>query len=49
MFHSFLYDYRKQDSDITIAHSKIIITFLKQHNIIYAILSTIWKNIDDSS
>ena len=47
MFHSFLYDYRKQDSDITIAHSKIIITFLKQHNIISAILSTIWKNIDD--
>ena len=43
MFHSFLYDHRKQDSATTTAHRKRIIELLKQRNIMYAKSITSWK------
>ena len=46
MFHSFLSYDRKQDDATTIAHSKHIIELLKQRNILYSELSTLWENTD---
>ena len=46
MFNLFLYDDIKQDFATTIAHSKYIIEFLKQHKIMSNALSTIWEDTD---
>ena len=46
VFHSFLSNYSKQDSDTTTAHIKHIIECLKQCNIMYDKLLTLLENID---
>ena len=43
VFHLFLYYDRKQDAATAIAHIKRISEFLKQRNIMYTTLSTIWE------
>ena len=44
VFHSFLSDYIKQDADTTTAHSKILISFLKDKEILTSSLIKVWEN-----
>ena len=46
VFHSFLYDDSKQDAATTTAHSKRLISFLKNKQVLTTSLSTIWENTD---
>ena len=43
VFHSLLSDDRKKGSSKNIAHKNCIVELLKQRNIMYNTLSTIWK------
>ena len=45
-FTIFLYDNRKQDAATNTAHSKCLISFLKDKKILTTSLSTIWENTD---
>ena len=47
VFHSFLSDDSKQDAASTTAHSKRLISFLKDKNLLTIPLSTIWTNTGD--
>ena len=42
VFHSFLYDDSKQDADTNTAHSKRLISFLKNQQVLTTSLITIW-------
>ena len=42
VFHSFLYDDRKQGAANTNAHSKRLMSFLKEEKVLTTSLSTIW-------
>ena len=44
VFHSFLSDDSKQDAATTTAHSKLLISLLKNKEVLTTSLSTIWKN-----
>ena len=46
VFHSFLSDNSKQDAATTTAHSKRLISFLKNKQVLTTSLSTIWENTD---
>ena len=46
VFHSFLSDDRKQDAATTTAHSKHLISLLKNKQVLTTSLSTIWENTD---
>ena len=46
VFHYFLSGDSKQDTDNTTAHSKILISLLKNKQVLTTSLSTIWENID---
>ena len=46
VFHSFLSDDSKQDAATTIAHSKRLISLLKNKQVLTTSLSTIWENTD---
>ena len=46
MFNYFLSDYSKQDAATTTAHSKRLISFLKEKTILTTSLSKIWGNND---
>ena len=46
VFHSFLSDDRKKDSDITTAHRNCLIGLLKDQKLLTSTLSTIWENTD---
>ena len=46
VFPSFLSDHSKQDAATTTAHSKRLISLLKEKKIMTAYLSTKWENID---
>ena len=46
LFHSFLSDDRKQDAATTTAHSKRLISLLKNKQVLTTSLSTIWSNTD---
>ena len=46
VFHSFLSDDSKQDAATTTAHSKILISLLKNKKVLTTSLSTIWENND---
>ena len=46
IFHSFLSDYIKQDDATTTAHSKRLISLLKNKQVLTTSLSTIWENTD---
>ena len=47
VFHSFLSDDSKQDAVTTTAHSKKLISLLKDKKVLTTSLSTIWGNTDD--
>ena len=44
VFHSFLSDDSKQDAATTTAHSKLLISLLKNEKVLKTSLSTIWEN-----
>ena len=46
VFHSFLSDGSKQDAATTTAHSKQLISLLKNKQVLTSSLSTIWENTD---
>ena len=46
MFHSFLSDDSKQDASTTTTHSKLLITLLKEKELLKSSLITIWENTD---
>ena len=46
VFHSFLSDDSKQDAATTTAHSKLLISFLKNEKVFKTSLSTIWETTD---
>ena len=46
VFHSFLSDDIKQDSDTTTSYSKRLISLLKDKKVMTTYFSTIWKNTD---
>ena len=46
VFHSFLSDDSKQDAATTTAHSKRLISLLKNKQVLTTSLSTIWENTD---
>ena len=46
VFHSFLSDDSKQDAATTTAHSKRLISLLKNKQVLKTSLSTIWENTD---
>ena len=46
VFHSFLSDNSKQDAATTTAHSKILISFLKNKQVLTTSFSTIWESTD---
>ena len=46
VFHSFLSDDSKQDAATTTAHSKRLISLLKNEKVLKTSLSTIWENTD---
>ena len=46
VFHSFLSDDSKQDAATATAHSKRLISFLKEKQVLTTSLSTIWENTD---
>ena len=46
VFHSFLSDDSKQDAATTTAHSKRLISFIKNKQVLTTSLSTIWENTD---
>ena len=46
VFHSFLSDHRKQDAATTTAHSKLLISLLKNKQVLTTSLSKIWENTD---
>ena len=46
VFHSFLSDNSKQDAATTTAHSKRLISLLKNKQVLTTSLSTIWENTD---
>ena len=45
VFHSFLSDDSKQDSDTTTAHRKRLILLLKEKQLLTTSLSTIWEKL----
>ena len=47
VFHSFLTDNSKQYASTTTAHRKLLISFLKNKQVLTASLCTIWENTDD--
>ena len=49
VFHSFLSDDSKQDAATTAAHSKRLISLLKNKQVLTISLSTIWENTDGCS
>ena len=49
VFHSFLSDASKQDAATTTAHSKQLISLLKNKKVLTKSLSTIWENTDGFS
>ena len=46
VFHSFLSDDSKKDAATTTAHSKQLISLLKDKQVLTTSLSTIWENTD---
>ena len=46
VFHSFLFDYSKQDFSTTTAYSKSLISLFKDKTLLSRSLSTIWVNTD---
>ena len=46
LFHSFLYNDRKQDAATTTAHIKRLISLLKNKQVLTTSLSTIWESTD---
>ena len=47
VFHSFLSDDSKQDAATTTAHTKRLISLLKDKKLLTTSLSTMWENTDD--
>ena len=47
VFHSFLSDDSKQDAATTTAHSKLLISLIKNKTLFTTSLSKIWQNTDD--
>ena len=46
VFHSFLSEDRKQDAATNTAHTKRLISLLKEKKVMTTSLSTIWENTD---
>ena len=49
VFHSFLSDDSKQDADTNTAHINLLISLLKNKQVLTTSLSTIWENTDGYS